>query len=69
MFNWIKSFFKSTPQCICRPSSFYQDLSNIDLIHLLRRDQHELSLGDGNEIVLIILERMILKNIIKGEDE
>lgn len=44
-----------------------QEMSNLELVHKLRTDQDNMSIGEGNQIVLILLERLILKNEIHND--
>ncbi len=45
-----------------------QKLSNIELIHKLRKESKTISLEEGNEIVLILLERLVVANEIYHPD-
>lgn len=44
------------------------EMSNIELVHKLRKESDNLSLNEGNEIVLILLERLILRDALDNLD-
>lgn len=44
-----------------------QDMSNLELVTKLRKESKLLSLNEGNEIVLILLERLVLRDLINND--
>jgi hypothetical protein len=45
-----------------------QEMSNLELIHKLRKDQGTMSFADMDKIFIIILERIIVRQVIDEKD-
>lgn len=45
-----------------------QEMSNLELVHKLRQDKGKMNFGEMDEIFIIILERLILKEKINEKD-